>query len=124
MLQEVDINTDTAGHGPQTVLEDWLTVLSRLWTSYGKPLEPERLQEYQRMLQIVPLGLLEKAIDRVVREHTFNSVPTVGEVWFAVRKELGNPLDIEQAIEAWCEQSWHRCVVHFDGVAVETEAAE
>lgn len=132
MLQELhnikDVETEQIAKTDQEIyqmaLEDWLTVLSRLWTAYDKHLDPERLALYQRTLQIVPLGLLENAIDRVIREHVYNSVPTVAEVWTAVRKELGNPHDIEQAIDAWCEASWRRCTYRFPSVAAETEVVE
>lgn len=113
-MQELD--TQTSEELYQTPLEEWLTVLSRLWTAYDKPLDPDRLALYQRTLAIVPMGLLELAIDRVIREHVYNSVPTVAQVWAAVRKELGNPHDIDQAISAWCDARWRRCVVLFGGV--------
>lgn len=87
----------------QAAMEEWLSVLTQLWTAYDKPLDPERLTLYQKMLGEVPLGLLEKAVKRVIREHKYNSVPAVGDVWSAIRKELGNPYDIDQAIQAWCD---------------------
>jgi hypothetical protein len=88
----------------QAAMEEWLGVLTQLWTAYDKPLDSSRLELYQKMLGDVPLGLLDKAIKRVIREHKYNSVPAVGDVWSAIRKELGNPHDIDQAIQAWCAE--------------------
>jgi len=103
-------------------MDVWLDQLIRLWDAVGKPLESERLQIYQRELRAVPLGLLENAVSRVIRENVYNNVPTVGTIWKAVRMELGNPSDDMTAIEDWCERSWQRCFVRFDVVAMETEA--
>lgn len=87
----------------QAAMEEWLGVLTQLWTAYDKPLDPDRLALYQNMLGDVPMGLLEKAIKRVIREHKYNSVPAVGDVWSAIRKELGNPHDIDRALQEWSE---------------------
>lgn len=107
----------------QAAMEEWLNVLARLWVAFDKPLEPVRLALYQSLLNKLPLGLLELAVERVVREHKYNSVPTVAEVWDAVRKELHNPFDLDQAITMWSELKFQRCMYRFEGVAVETEAA-
>jgi len=109
----------------QVFLEEWLSVLSRLWTAYDKPIDANRLTLYRDMLARIPLGLLERAIDRAVQEHMYNSVPTVAEVWQAVRKELGNPYDIEQGIQEWCDRRWRQICVEFpavQAVAAETES--
>ena len=103
-------------------LEEWMDVLSHLWEAFGKPVEPVRLVIYQSMLKKLPLGLLELAIEQTVRDHgKYNNVPTVGEVWSAVRVVLHNPYDLDQAIEAWCTRKFEACVYRFDVVAVETE---
>ena len=123
-MQNVDVAivmTDDDVH--QEALQDWLKILSRLWTAYGKPIDPEQMVIYRDMLGSLPLGLLEKAIDQAVRDHAYNSVPIVKEVWDAVRKELDNPFDIDQAIEQWRAASWQRCVVRCPGVAAETEGS-
>lgn len=92
----------------QAALQDWIGVLCQLWTAYDKPIDYARLQVYQNVLGKVPLGLLEKAVERCVSEHVYNSVPTVGEVWAAVRKELHGPLDVDQAIAEWEQRRWVR----------------
>jgi len=103
---------------------DWLGVMAKLWSVFGKPLDPDALTIYQEMLDGVPLGLLEKAIRRVVREHKYNSVPTVAEVWTAVRKELGNPEDVDQAIESWVNAQFKSAVYRFETVTAVTAEVE
>jgi hypothetical protein len=106
----------------QAALEDWLEVLSRLWVAYDKPLDPVRLVLYQNMLGKLPTGLLELAIEQTVRNHgKYNNVPTVGEVWDAVRVVLRNPYNLDQAIEDWSAQKFEHCVHRF-GVAELAEA--
>jgi hypothetical protein len=106
----------------QAAMEDWLDVLSRLWVAYDKPLDPVRLVLYQNMLRKLPTGLLELAIEQTVRVHgKYNNVPTVGEVWEAVRMVLHNPYDLDQAIADWNARKFEACLYRFDVVAVETE---
>jgi hypothetical protein len=86
--------------------EEWVGVIGRLWDAIGKPIEQDRLASYMQELKQVPLGLLEKAISRVLRENTYNVVPTIGKVWEALRKELGcNPNDLAGAVENWRHQT-------------------
>jgi hypothetical protein len=117
-----EVRRDDGLNDYQMALEEWLGVLSRLWTAFDKPVDPIRLTIYRDALGKVPMGLLEKAIERVLHEHTYSNVPTIGEVWAALRKELHNPYDIDQAIEQWSEGLWNRCHTnfHFEDVAVET----
>jgi len=121
MLAKLDIDkTDEQIH--QMAMEEWLSVLVRLWEAVGKTVDVDRLEIYRRELVDIPLGVLENAVSRVIREHTYANVPTVGEIWRSVRTELGNPTDVLQAIENWSERSWERCFYRFENVAVETEA--
>ena len=92
------------------LLEEWLGVLAELWTAAGKPLEADRLEVYRQSLGDVPLGLLELAVWRVIRENVYHIVPLPGVVWAAVRKELGDPWDIRMAIEEWVERR-HRALM-------------
>jgi hypothetical protein len=87
-------------------LEEWLGVLAELWKAAGKPVEADRLEIYAKSLGEVPLGLLEMAVQRVIRENMYHIVPLPGVVWEAVKKELGNPWDIRMALEDWVEQNW------------------
>ena len=93
------------------LLEDWLGVLAELWIAAGKALEADRLQVYRQSLGEVPLGLLELAVRRVIRENTYNVVPLPGVVWAAVRRELVNPWDVGAAMEDWVERSWRKIVL-------------
>ena len=99
----------------QAALKEWMDVLVRLWDATDKPLDAKRLQNYRRELENVPMGLLEKAVSRCIRENTYNNIPSVGKVWEAVRKELGNPFDIDAAIERWIESRWQACFYRFGG---------
>jgi hypothetical protein len=90
------------------LLVEWLGILSELWKAVGKPLEKDRLEVYRHSLGEVPLGLLELAVRRVIRENTYHVVPPPGVVWSAVRQELGDPWDIRLALEDWAENGWGR----------------
>jgi len=85
----------------QLELREWMSVLAQLWTGIGKPLEPERLKIYRDQLKAVPLGLLDLAIARVMRENTWSNVPAVGVIWQAIRKELGDPHDLIYSLQIW-----------------------
>jgi hypothetical protein len=89
----------------QAALAEWTGILSQLWTAIGKPIEPERLKVYCDQLGSVKMGLLEKAIQRVLRENTWSNVPPVGTIWQAIRNELGNPYDLQFALEHWQPES-------------------
>ncbi len=65
------------------LLEEWSGVLAELWTAAGKPLEADRLQVYRQSLGEVPLGLLERAMRRVIRENVYHVVTLLGVVWAA-----------------------------------------
>jgi hypothetical protein len=112
MLADPDVKTDEQIH--QAANEEWLGVLSQLWIAFDKPLDPERLALYRNMFGDLPLGLLEQAVKRAIREHKFNSIPTVADVWSAVRKELNNPADLDRAIKLWIESRWSAAVHVFE----------
>jgi len=102
--------------------EEWVRVLARMWEAIDKPIDADRLQVYRRELGTIPLGLLEKAVSRCIRENTWLTVPPVGKIWEALRKELGNPYDVNQAIAEWEDAGWRRCTWYFNQpVSVETE---
>jgi hypothetical protein len=85
----------------QEALAEWTGILAQLWTGIGKPIDPERLKIYRDQLKNVPLGLLELSINRVMKNTTWHTVPPVGVVWQAIRKELNNPYDIDIAVTEW-----------------------
>jgi len=90
----------------QAAVEDWLGVLARLWTAIGKPIEAERLQLYREAFHGVPLGILEKAVERVIKGMVYQVVPLPGVVWEAIRTELGDPVDIDKAMKEWLDVRW------------------
>jgi len=94
----------------KTPAEEWLGVLTELWTSVEKPIDPDRLELYQKALGDVPLGLLERSVKRVIRENTYQVVPVPGVIWEALKKELGNPFDVQLAVEAWLDEKWYRLI--------------
>ena len=94
----------------ETPQEEWLAVLSGLWTSVEKPIDPDRLEVYQKTLEEVPLGLLELAVKRVIRENAYQVVPVPGVIWEAVKREFGNPIDVKMAIEIWLDEKWYRLI--------------
>jgi len=107
--------------GYDLALEEWLGVLEELWSAVGKPIEPDRLQVYRNALADVPLGLLEVAVRRVIRENTFSVVPPPGAVWEAVRQELGNPQDMRLAIQRWEDRLWETMIWRRSSISNEIE---
>jgi len=105
--------------GYELALEEWLDVLGELWTAVGKPVDRERLQVYRNALADVPLGLLEVAVRRVIRENTYSVVPPPGAVWEAVRQELGEPQDVRAAIERWKDRLWEELM--WRGIVIGSE---
>ena len=94
---------------------EWLEVLVRMWDAVDKKVDAKRLKQYRRELESLPLGLLDLAVSRCIRENTFTSVPSVGKIWEAVRKELGNPFDLDAAIETWQKKRWQSCFNRCEG---------
>ena len=64
----------------QAAREEWLGILARVWTAIGKPRDADRLDLYGKALADVPLGLLEIAVARVIRENEYSVVPPPGVV--------------------------------------------
>ena len=94
---------------------EWLETLSGMWEAIGKPLDEKRLQKYAKELNGIPLGLLEKAVSRAIRNSgDYQVIPTISAIWGALRRELGNPYDIDQAIERWIETQYQSSVKRFE----------
>lgn len=102
-------------------MEEWMCVLAQLWEAIDKPLDTKRLKIYRNQLDIVPLGLLDKSVKRVIREHNYSNIPPTGTIWQAVKKELslagydpgpkGEYLD--EALEHWNNGFYARAVYQF-----------
>jgi hypothetical protein len=71
--------------------DEWVGVLLQLWEAYGKQPDPKQLKVYVKQLGDIPLGTLETAIGEILRSHTYNSVPTIGEIWEVIYGTEKNP---------------------------------
>ena len=101
----------------EALTHEWMGVLEPLWTAIGKPVEAARLKVYKDVLGVIPLGVLEQAVKRALRENTYSQVPPPGEVWKAAMSELGDPSDaeIEQAVDRWLCRRWGKVTQLRDG---------
>jgi hypothetical protein len=70
----------------QAAVVDWTGVLSQLWAAIGKPVNQSQLKVYKKQLGDLPLAALEAVVSGLLKEHTYNTVPTLAEVWSMVRK--------------------------------------
>ena len=64
---------------------EWTAQLTQLWEAVGKPIDRKQLAVYVKQLGRVPLGLLEQAISEILQNHTYNTVPTLGEIWRVIK---------------------------------------
>lgn len=98
----------------QLAYVEWLEVLAGLWEAVGKPIDEKRLRKYTKELSRIPLGLLERAVSRTIRDGSeYQVVPTIGSIWKALRKELANPSDIDVVIERWIEEKYQLILKKF-----------
>ena len=74
----------------QEALDEWTGVLKQLWYAIGKPVDSKQLAVYVKQLGDIPLGVLEDVVARIMREHTWHTVPTIGDIWAVVRKYYGD----------------------------------
>jgi hypothetical protein len=101
--------------------DEWMETLMSLWSAIGKDAndDEKRLTIYARQFAIVPLGILEKAVDRAIRNNgKYLTVPTASVLWDAVRKELDiQPHeDVEGALQRWKTleaEMFEGCIVRF-----------
>jgi hypothetical protein len=93
--------------------QEWMSILATLWELIGKPIDPKRLRIYGKNLESVPLGLLELAINRVFRENSYQTVPVPGVIWDAIKKELGNPYNLDMAVENWAPPARPKKIIEF-----------
>jgi hypothetical protein len=70
---------------------DWIDVLSQLWEATGKPVNDKQLAVYAKQLRNVPMSVLEDVVGVLLREHTWNNVPTIGEIWKCIQDRHGDP---------------------------------
>jgi hypothetical protein len=112
MLQTIadDLKDTPAAYAE--LYSEWLDILKGMWDAIGKPADERRLKEYARHFGSVPTELLRKSVDRAIRENgNYQTVPTIGALWSAIRSELGNPYNIDQALYEWEQVRWNRVLV-------------
>ena len=68
---------------------EWIGVLLQLWDAIGKTADKKQLAVYVKQLGDIPLGILERVVQSVLADHTYHTVPTIGEIWAIVRNEYG-----------------------------------
>ena len=68
---------------------DWVNVLTQLWSAIGKPINDKQLRVYAEQLGDVPLEVLEKVITAVLKQHKYNTVPTLAEIWAVIDRDFG-----------------------------------
>jgi hypothetical protein len=85
-------------------IADWYSILASLWVAIGKPVDKNRLLLYGHDLGNVPCELLERAIKRIRLNSIYTQVPTIGEIWQAVKAELAE--DNCTTPEEWIERKW------------------
>lgn len=104
-------------------MAEWQNVLVRLWTAFQKKPTPDQLELYVEQLEDIPLELLEKAVRRAIRDYRYGNVPSVHDVWEALRKEMGlDPHhDILLEIKDWHALQWERIVYRGTQVVAEIE---
>lgn len=71
-------------------LNDWVACLSQLWDAVGKTADKKQLAVYVKQLGDIPLGILERVVQSVLTDHTYHTVPTIGEIWAIVKNEYGD----------------------------------
>ena len=85
---------------------EWLECLVKMWNAVDKDVDDKRLAIYAEQFKAIPLGLLEKAVDRAIRNNgSYMSVPSVGALWQAIKQETGNHthIDVMGSINLWID---------------------
>ena len=98
--------------------QEWLGSLESLWVAIGKPVDRDRLKIYAKTFEDVPLGLLEKAVKRVLLSNTYNIVPTIAAIRAAIHIELGEANCTDYS--GWSHKEWHTQAEYTDHQDVST----
>lgn len=84
--------------------KEWLDCLVKMWDAVDKDVDEKRLAIYVEQFQEIPLGLLEIAVSRAIRNNgSYMSVPSVGALWQAIKQETGDltHIDVIEAVRLW-----------------------
>ena len=73
---------------------DWVNVLTQLWSAIGKPVNDKQLKVYIKQLSDVPMGTLDAIVATVLKEHKYNTVPMLAEIWAVMKRDFDG---LEQA---------------------------
>jgi hypothetical protein len=74
---------------------DWMNTLRQLWTATGKPVNEQQFEVYVKQLADIPFDVLEDVVATLLREHKYNNVPTLGEIWEVITLRHGELDDIK-----------------------------
>lgn len=100
----------------KVAIDEWIATLTRMWDAVDKPVDDRRLMVYVQEFKDIPLGLLEKAVGRAIRNNgVYTSVPTVGALWAAIRKEAGDfpNMEVMDVVDLWDQEKFERCIYRF-----------
>jgi hypothetical protein len=86
----------------QAAKAEWMSILLQLWEAYGKQPDPKQLKVYVKQLGDLPMQTLEKTVAVLLREHKFNSVPTIAEIWAVVKQLNGDQDTVTAQTKPWC----------------------
>ena len=108
----------------QAAYGEWIGVLASMWDAIGKDVDERRLAVYEKQFKHIPLGLLEKAVARAIRNNgNYLSVPSIGALWSAIKKETGEypNMDVLEAVKLWEDRrtaEFDAIVYRFEKVAI------
>ena len=95
-----------------TLLNEWLKVLRRLWLAYDKKIDNEQFEVYATELGDVPIGILEPAIKTIINDgNRAPYFPRLSElkasISYEVKKDItSGELDPDN-IDEWCRHREH-----------------
>ncbi len=61
-----------------------MAALNRLWSVIGRKADPQQLTIYFEFFQDYPPEVLRKAVDHVIGNHKYTSIPTIAEIKDAI----------------------------------------
>lgn len=100
----------------KVAIDEWIAALVRMWDAVDKPVDDKRLSVYAEEFKDIPFGLLEKAVGRAIRNNgVYSTVPTVGALWAAIRKEAGDfpNMDVMEVVALWEQEKYERIIYRF-----------
>lgn len=97
---------------------EWSNVLQGMWRAIGKEVDPVQLKEYERVFKTLPRELLQLVVDHAVRNNgVYKTIPTIGALTESLRKVLGNPIDVDEAVMLWEQARWSGIVMMYGEVS-------